>query len=293
MSTNQMVSIPENNSDLQSFIKKIHRFNSSRGQLHEQIQILPDSKFGDINECYENVRRKVNECGGKIVYGWKLTCVYGLYLEAEFHSVWRKPSGGMVDITTPEDNYSNLTHNMFLEVDKPVYEKREIPSLFYSLKQHPIIKLLSEYRTLVSKICRTLYIDGELDKNIYEKHAVRLLKLLTLLEQPLVSPPNRQVIRQNKLLLRDESIFKLLESKTKNIKELHCVARSLLALYLEYSEWLEQEFQSSPSHDRRVWLEQVEQCLPTSQSSNNGANSPYHLGNKLFGLIELLAEEPP
>lgn len=50
-------------------------------------------------ECFANVQQMVARKGGGSVLGWHLWELPGLLLEAEFHAVWRKPSGTLVDVT--------------------------------------------------------------------------------------------------------------------------------------------------------------------------------------------------
>lgn len=50
-------------------------------------------------ECFPNVQKMVARKGGELVLGWHLWELPGLLLEAEFHGVWRKPSGILVDVT--------------------------------------------------------------------------------------------------------------------------------------------------------------------------------------------------
>jgi hypothetical protein len=49
--------------------------------------------------CFENVRDVIANKGGEIVYGWLVWQHGNLFVEAEHHSVWRKPFGELVCIT--------------------------------------------------------------------------------------------------------------------------------------------------------------------------------------------------
>lgn len=49
-------------------------------------------------ECYNNVRRRVDEAGGEYVVGWAIWERPELWVEAEHHAVWRGPDD-LVDIT--------------------------------------------------------------------------------------------------------------------------------------------------------------------------------------------------
>lgn len=52
----------------------------------------------ELQECYNNVRRRVAEAGGDDVVGWAIWERPELWVEAEHHAVWRGPDG-LVDIT--------------------------------------------------------------------------------------------------------------------------------------------------------------------------------------------------
>ena len=49
--------------------------------------------------CFQNVRDVAAERGGEIVYGWLVWQHDDLFVEAEHHAVWRKPTGEVVCIT--------------------------------------------------------------------------------------------------------------------------------------------------------------------------------------------------
>lgn len=49
--------------------------------------------------CFENVRDVIAESGGEIVYGWLIWQHGGVFVEAEHHGVWRKPTGELVCVT--------------------------------------------------------------------------------------------------------------------------------------------------------------------------------------------------
>jgi hypothetical protein len=50
-------------------------------------------------DCFESVRRHRRANGGDPAHGWQIWQWDGLFLEAEFHAVWRAPDGRLVDIT--------------------------------------------------------------------------------------------------------------------------------------------------------------------------------------------------
>ncbi len=50
------------------------------------------------DDCLELVEEQVSNAGGKVILGWSLWEIPGLFVEAEFLAVWQLPSGEMVDI---------------------------------------------------------------------------------------------------------------------------------------------------------------------------------------------------
>lgn len=64
-------------------------------------EIHPDS--GALpNQCHLNVFSRCDETGGTPVFGWSIwECE--AWIEADFHSVWKEPSGRLVDLTPDED----------------------------------------------------------------------------------------------------------------------------------------------------------------------------------------------
>ncbi len=55
-----------------------------------------DSVLGD---CFNDVNRQIAEFGGDAVHGWQLWEWPGILVEAEFHGVWRSPSGELLDVS--------------------------------------------------------------------------------------------------------------------------------------------------------------------------------------------------
>ncbi|MFW9874923.1 MAG: SEC-C metal-binding domain-containing protein [Candidatus Thorarchaeota archaeon] len=80
--------------------------------------IIPDSKpifvalipedSAKLNECFSNVKKKIEDSGGSIQYGWTIWELPNLFLEAEFHAIWIDPSGKLIDITPKQDNEEQI-----------------------------------------------------------------------------------------------------------------------------------------------------------------------------------------
>lgn len=59
--------------------------------------------------CFQNVRDVVAENGGQIVNGWLVWQHENLFVEAEHHAVWRKPTGEVVCITPQTPPEESIT----------------------------------------------------------------------------------------------------------------------------------------------------------------------------------------
>jgi len=51
-----------------------------------------------LDDCFPIVAEQVAAEGGQQVFGWALWELPGVFIEAEFHSVWQSPAGELVDI---------------------------------------------------------------------------------------------------------------------------------------------------------------------------------------------------
>lgn len=61
------------------------------------VPVQPDNQ-AQINNCFQNVAKRVAGSGGKICYGWAILPQQYM-LEAEKHAVWQNPEGKYIDIT--------------------------------------------------------------------------------------------------------------------------------------------------------------------------------------------------
>ncbi|SXD25351.1 hypothetical protein [Klebsiella quasipneumoniae] len=69
---------------------------------------VPRTPRGPAGACYWNVDSEVKSSGGKIVLGWLIQWLPGLYVQAMHHAVWETPDGELVDITLDQtDAYKN------------------------------------------------------------------------------------------------------------------------------------------------------------------------------------------
>jgi hypothetical protein len=69
--------------------------------LTDAAIVVPFESVADAKElnCFDNVRAVVAEGGGEFVYGWLVWQHGNIFVEAEHHAVWRKPTGEVVCVT--------------------------------------------------------------------------------------------------------------------------------------------------------------------------------------------------
>jgi len=100
------------------------------------VDVIPEPSFL-INECYENVRIKIQRDGGNIQYGWQIWEWFNVYIEAEFHAVWLSPSNQYVDITPKA---AHVTKILFLPDPNRTYNNRSIDNERRPLRQDKLIR---------------------------------------------------------------------------------------------------------------------------------------------------------
>lgn len=79
--------------------------------LADAALVVPFESVSGTREgfCFHNVRDVVGERGGEIVYGWLVWQHRNLFVEAEQHSVWRKPTGQLVCVTPQNPPMNSIT----------------------------------------------------------------------------------------------------------------------------------------------------------------------------------------
>jgi hypothetical protein len=62
------------------------------------LKVTPKS-YEEANDCFIVVEREVAERGGEVCFGWTIWEWPSVFIEADFHAVWRAPTGELIDIT--------------------------------------------------------------------------------------------------------------------------------------------------------------------------------------------------
>jgi hypothetical protein len=71
------------------------------------VSAPPTSRVG---WCFSNVADVVADKGGAPLNGWLIWLARGMWLNAEFHSVWQPPDGGLFDVTPKPDGESIIMY---------------------------------------------------------------------------------------------------------------------------------------------------------------------------------------
>lgn len=116
--------------DLKKLCSKI-----AKDQMPLYIDVHPAD--GAIsNECFTLVEAAIEKNGGHSLLGWTLWELPGVFLEAEFHSIWIKPTGEMTDITPKKRPVSKI---LFLPDNQAIYTGRQINNIRQATSSDPCV----------------------------------------------------------------------------------------------------------------------------------------------------------
>ena len=102
--------------------------------LYVSHQPLIDQPF---LECFSIVEQHVLANGGKQHFGWLITEFRKVWLEAEFHTIWEREDGVLIDLT-PRSRAPDKV--LFLPDPKRQYQGRRVNSVFKPLSGHSAVK---------------------------------------------------------------------------------------------------------------------------------------------------------
>lgn len=93
-----------------------------------------------INECFPIVEQQVVAHGGQQLTGWAVWEVPGVFIEAEFHAVWRQPTGQLLCITP---RISPIASILFVPDPSRTYNGRQVDNVRQTLvKDHDVSRFL-------------------------------------------------------------------------------------------------------------------------------------------------------
>lgn len=104
--------------------KSPHAVSFCRGISIERppvlLRISPDDDSAPL-DCFNNVRRKVAQRGGRIILGWAIWEWPGVYVEAEHHAVYESLEGGAwIDLTPSQ--VPHIVTRLFLSDSTAAYD---------------------------------------------------------------------------------------------------------------------------------------------------------------------------
>lgn len=88
------------------------------------------------DECFPLVDALVKRHGGEAVTGWALWEFPTLFVEAEFHCVWRMPDGRLVDMAPKQSPTQRV---LFLPDPTRIYEGRQVNNVRRPLRHDPVL----------------------------------------------------------------------------------------------------------------------------------------------------------
>jgi len=139
-----------------SISPEIRRLCEKIGGLDEPVylQVSPRSDSG-IKDCFIDVQNQVSEHGGSIQHGWVLWEWAGIYVEGEFHAVWRKPDGQMLDVQEKPDGEQRI---LFAPDSRRVFEGVRVDNIRMAVGRDPRIK---EWIAIVEKFDKIVSRDAQ------------------------------------------------------------------------------------------------------------------------------------
>lgn len=127
------------------------------------------------NECFSIVENYILSHGGEIVIGWALWELPSLYIEAEFHAIWKSPNGEFIDL----NSRALKTENILFLADKTIsYEGFQVNSFRIPLTNNIAVRnflnlhdKLFEFRNRGDR----KYKHGEIELTYKEENEYKLL----------------------------------------------------------------------------------------------------------------------
>ena len=128
--------------------------------------------------------------------GWSITIMPNAYLEAEFHAVWRNPSGKLVDLTPIQSGPGiNIADRLFLVDHSLQYAGCQIANKYWPLSTHTALpELFRAYKDRFDLINEGAlkYQHGKVPVDPVRLHQIEariLTNQIALLENGVLQPP--------------------------------------------------------------------------------------------------------
>ena len=120
-----------------------------RVSQHKDVSPRAD---GDINECFAAVSAHVKHHGGSVQHGWAFWEWPTVLVEAEFHAVWRRENGSLLDVAPRADSEQRI---LFLADPIRVFTGVAVDNVRLALRDDPriaeFIKLAEKKYALLNR----------------------------------------------------------------------------------------------------------------------------------------------
>lgn len=83
---------------------------------------------------FQNVSAITRRLGGSTQHGWRMREQPAVFVEGEFHAVWRRPDGGLIDVTPRTDGLSEI---LFLPDSRMVWQGDDVEPRRLMLHEKP------------------------------------------------------------------------------------------------------------------------------------------------------------
>lgn len=102
------------------------------------VPVIPMEE-SKVDECFPNVSRIVETCGGRAEYGWKIWLWPSVFIEANFHAIWSSSDGELIDITPNRDGEKEI---LFLRDQSCEFKGLRVDNIRKNISKN---KLVDEY----------------------------------------------------------------------------------------------------------------------------------------------------
>lgn len=115
------------------FIKKLLVKIGSRKPI--QIVSVIEEDFSTVNNCFFNVKEKVEKFGGNIIYGWEILRTQ-ILCEAVRHAIWMSQEGKLIDITPKQNNQKNI---LFVEDNDWIFSGKIVDNIRLNVTNNSLV----------------------------------------------------------------------------------------------------------------------------------------------------------
>ena len=86
--------------------------------------------------CFPNVEEKIKQSGGECITGWQIWIMPWIFIEAEFHGIWKSPENEFIDITPKQNNEKSI---LFLPDPRKKYKGKQVNNIRKPLTNNGLI----------------------------------------------------------------------------------------------------------------------------------------------------------